>query len=161
MNIVKKTTSPVQETEIKKKAGSYNTYTLTLSWGQLEAIRDALALHHADPLADEFYEEISFYMAGNVPLPGEDKSAKEIEDEDEKSRKDSEGMANDNLDLPDVPDEAFEKKDGGDSAAAKGPEAPIKPTKAEAAEESLSEARTLNYWCNKRRAWINPDCEEN
>lgn len=67
---------------VKKKAGTYNTYSLEVSWGQLNAFFHALEQDHADPLADETFAEIQWYLQ-NVPGPGEDeeeyKEAKEAE----------------------------------------------------------------------------------
>lgn len=56
---------------IKKKKGTYNDYDCQLSFGQLQAIKDALARDHADPLSDELYAELEWYLQ-NVPGPGED-----------------------------------------------------------------------------------------
>lgn len=67
---------------IKKKSGTFNTYACELSWGQLNALYKALERDHADPLADEAYAELGWYLQ-NVPGPGEDedeyKEAKEAE----------------------------------------------------------------------------------
>jgi hypothetical protein len=67
---------------IKKKSQTFNTYSCEISWGQLNAIYAALEKDHADPLADELFAEIGWYMQ-NVPGPGEDeeeyKEAKEAE----------------------------------------------------------------------------------
>ena len=56
---------------IKKKADTYNTYTLEVSWGQLQAFLAALQSDHADPVRDETMAELSWYM-DRVPGPGED-----------------------------------------------------------------------------------------
>lgn len=67
---------------IKKKKGSYNDYSVELSWGQLNAVYRALEKDHADPMADELFAELGWYLQ-NVPGPGEDeeeyKEAKEAE----------------------------------------------------------------------------------
>jgi len=69
--------------QIKKKEGSYSDYTLNLSWGQLLAIRNALATDHTDPVSDELHAELNFYLA-NLPGPGESeediKKAEEADD---------------------------------------------------------------------------------
>lgn len=73
--------------KIQKDEKSYQDYKLTISYGQLIAIRDALTAAHAEPMADEILQEISFYLE-NVPGPGESKeefeareaTGKEIED---------------------------------------------------------------------------------
>jgi len=67
---------------IKKKAKTFNDYSVEMSWGQLNAIYAALEGNHADPLADELYAELGWYLQ-NVPGPGEDeeeyKQAREAE----------------------------------------------------------------------------------
>ncbi len=67
---------------IKKKKDTFNDYSVELSWGQLNAIHRALEQEHADPLADELFAELGWYLQ-NVPGPGEDeeeyKAAKEAE----------------------------------------------------------------------------------
>ena len=42
-----------------------------MSFGQLTAIRNALSAEHADPLADELFAELNWYL-DNIPGPGED-----------------------------------------------------------------------------------------
>lgn len=69
---------------IKKKKDTFNDYSVELSWGQLNAVYRALENDHADPLADELFAELGWYLQ-NVPGPGEDeeeyKAAKEAEKE--------------------------------------------------------------------------------
>jgi hypothetical protein len=69
---------------IKKKKDSFNDYSVELSWGQLNAIYRALEQDHADPLSDELFAELGWYLE-NVPGPGEDeeeyKEAKDAEKE--------------------------------------------------------------------------------
>ncbi len=68
--------------QIKKVKNSFNDYSVEMSWGQLMAIHAALEASHADPIADETFAELSWYLE-NVPGPGEDeeeiKAAKEAE----------------------------------------------------------------------------------
>lgn len=56
---------------LKKKAKTFNDYDLSLSFGQLEAIMASLERDHADPVADELYAELQWYMQ-RVPGPGEE-----------------------------------------------------------------------------------------
>lgn len=70
--------------KLEKIKKTYNDYKLELSWGQLEAIVNALAQNHSDPLADELYAEWKWYM-DRVPGPGED------EEEIEAQQKAAEG----------------------------------------------------------------------
>lgn len=56
---------------IKKIDGTFNDYRVEMSFGQLKAIRDALEEFHADPILDELYNEITWYLQ-NIPGPGED-----------------------------------------------------------------------------------------
>jgi hypothetical protein len=69
--------------KIKKVSSTYNTYSVEMSFGQLEAIRNAMANDHADPLADELYAELTWYL-DNIPGPGESeedlKAAEEAEE---------------------------------------------------------------------------------
>lgn len=65
---------------IKKKANSYNDYTCEFSWGQLVAMRNALADNHSDPVADELYAGISWFF-DNIPGPGE--SEEDLKKEEE------------------------------------------------------------------------------
>lgn len=67
---------------IQKIKDTFNDYRVEMSWGQLNAIHAALEKDHADPLADEAYAELNWYLQ-NVPGPGEDeeeyKEAREAE----------------------------------------------------------------------------------
>jgi len=72
---------------IKKKADTYNTYVLEISWAQLQAFRQALENDHADPVRDETMAELAWYM-DHVPGPGVD------EKEYEAQQKGNEGNAN-------------------------------------------------------------------
>jgi hypothetical protein len=67
---------------IKKKKDTFNDYSVEMSWGQLNAAYRALEKAHADPLADEMFAELGWYLQ-NVPGPGEDedeyKAAKDAE----------------------------------------------------------------------------------
>jgi hypothetical protein len=92
--------------KIDKVKGTYNVYKVELSFGQLEAIHGALAKDHADALSDELFSEIGWFLNGNVPLPGEDKSATEREEEAEKERTDAEKEADKALEAPGHPNEA-------------------------------------------------------
>lgn len=49
---------------------SFNDYTVELSYGQLCAARDALEKAHDNPLSDEMYAELNYYLQ-NIPGPGE------------------------------------------------------------------------------------------
>ena len=55
--------------KIKKVSDTFNTYSVELSFGQLVAMRNALEKDHSDPLSDEIYAEINWYLQ-NVPGPG-------------------------------------------------------------------------------------------
>lgn len=56
--------------KIKKLKDTFNDYNLELSYGQLLAIQNALGAEHADPVADELFAELEWYL-GNIPGPGE------------------------------------------------------------------------------------------
>lgn len=67
----------------KKVNGSFNEYKLELSFGELEAIYRAMETDHADPIADEVFNGLKWYIdQGNVPLPGEDEKRKDGESDD-------------------------------------------------------------------------------
>jgi len=61
--------------KIKKIKDTYNDLTVEISYGQLVAIRNALEKDHADPLSDELYAEIGWYLQNTVPQPGESEEA--------------------------------------------------------------------------------------
>jgi len=76
--------------KIKKIKGTYNDYQVEMSFGQLEAMRNALAADHADPLADELYAELTWYL-DNIPGPGEsEEDIKAAEDAEESGMADKE-----------------------------------------------------------------------
>lgn len=64
--------SPQGDIKLKKKEGTYNTYTLEVSHGQIQAIMGALSKDHSDPISDELYAIFGYYMA-ELPGPGESK----------------------------------------------------------------------------------------
>lgn len=57
--------------KLEKIKKTYNDYKLELSWGQIEAIAQALSQNHSDPVSDELHAEWQWYME-RVPGPGED-----------------------------------------------------------------------------------------
>ncbi len=67
---------------IKKKAETYNTYTVELSWGQLQAFAQALEADHTDPVRDETLAELRYYM-DRIPGPGEDEKDENVENGDD------------------------------------------------------------------------------
>lgn len=108
---------PVGDIQIKKKAGTYNTYNWTLSYGQMEAIKNALEKDHSNPIADEMLAMLAYYIP-NVPGPGE-------EEEDVKAREEraaiQQGNAEEEVDgmLPAPPNEEI---DDTITVAGEGPE---------------------------------------
>lgn len=69
---------------------SFNDYGVEMSYGQLVAVRNALEKDHADPLSDELYAEINYYLQ-NVPGPGESSDAFKAERDAAKKTKDEAG----------------------------------------------------------------------
>lgn len=67
---------PVGDIKMSKVKGTYNTYKLELSYGQIEAIKQALEAKHDDPLADELLAMFNYYAA-ELPGPGEDEESAE------------------------------------------------------------------------------------
>lgn len=70
--------------KITKITGSFNEYRLELSWGELQAVYAAMEADHANPIADEVYTGLEWYMSGRLPFPGEDES--EVEKADAASK---------------------------------------------------------------------------
>lgn len=58
--------------KITKINDTYGEYRVEISFGQLVAIKNALAVNHADPISDEMYAELEWYLQ-NIPGPGESK----------------------------------------------------------------------------------------
>jgi hypothetical protein len=65
---------------IKKKASTYDTYTLEISYLQLVSLERLLSDSASEPVVDELLGALQFYL-DELPKPGEDKSEKE-KDED-------------------------------------------------------------------------------
>lgn len=70
--------SPVGDIEMSKVKGTYNTYKLQLSMGQIEVIMNALEANHADPVSDELLATFQYYVK-QLPGPGEDEEKFEAE----------------------------------------------------------------------------------
>lgn len=66
--------------KIKKIKDTYNDYQVEMSFGQLTAIRNALGENHSDPLSDELYAELNWYL-DNIPGPGESEDDLKKEEE--------------------------------------------------------------------------------
>lgn len=56
--------------KIDKVSKTFGDYKVEMSWGQLEVISAALERDHADPVADELFAELRWYM-DRLPGPGE------------------------------------------------------------------------------------------
>jgi hypothetical protein len=116
---------PVGDIKLSKVKGTYNTYKLELSMGQIEAIRNALEKDHADPISDELLAIFSYYVE-KVPGPGE-------EEDDLKAREEHPGMAADeegDFPIPMPPNEGNE---------APGDEPPLPPEGGSAAPGGMPE----------------------
>jgi hypothetical protein len=93
--------------KLKKVEGQFNTYTMEISWGELEAIRGALEADHADPVRDELFAGIDWYM-DNVPKPGEDKEDLKAREEQEKELGELAGEEGEEHMIPPPPGSEFE-----------------------------------------------------
>jgi hypothetical protein len=71
---------PVGDIQLKKKSGTYNTYTIQLSYGQIEALRQALEADHANPIGDELKALFDYYI-NSIPGPGEEEEDVKARDE--------------------------------------------------------------------------------
>lgn len=67
--------------KIDKVNNSFNTYKIELSFTEMMALYKGLAKSHADPVADEVFRGLQYYL-DRVPGPGEDKEEKTKEGED-------------------------------------------------------------------------------
>ena len=76
---------------IKKIDDTFNDYKVEISYGQLVAIRNALEKDHSDPLSDEIYAEVNFYL-NNVPGPGESTEEFKAEKDATEKTKDEAGQ---------------------------------------------------------------------
>jgi hypothetical protein len=68
--------SPVGDIKMSKSKGTYNTYKLEMSMGQLEVVLSALEKNHADPVSDELLATIRYYI-DKLPGPGEEEEEAE------------------------------------------------------------------------------------
>ena len=110
--------------ELKKKAKTFNTYTVELSFGQIEAICAALEQDHSNSLSDELLAELRWYC-DRVPGPGEDEEKTKPDQESGKGGG-AEGAAGDeesDLPIPMPPgSEAGTPPDSGEEPAGFPPE---------------------------------------
>lgn len=65
--------------KIDKVKDSFNTYKIELSYSEMMSAFKALAKSHADPVADEMFRGLQYYIE-RLPGPGEDKDEGEEED---------------------------------------------------------------------------------
>lgn len=112
---------PVGDIQMSKAKGTYNTYKLELSYGQIMAIRQALEAKHDDPIADELLAMFDYYMR-ELPGPGEDEEAAKKQSEDAKA-------AEDDFPIPMPPEDEGDGVEGasgdeGDGAEGEGGEVP-------------------------------------
>jgi hypothetical protein len=101
--------------KLKKLKDTYNDYQMEISYGQLMAIKNALATDHSEVLSDELYSEINWYLQ-NVPGPGE--SEEEFDSKNDGGLQGApgkeEGGADDLLPAPNAPgEEAGPEPSGG------------------------------------------------
>lgn len=87
---------------ISKINNTFNDYRVEMSFGQLKAIQSALSNDHSDPMSDEMYAEISYYLE-NVPGPGEDKEDFDKREEVEKAAEDGGKLGPPDEDMSEVP----------------------------------------------------------
>ncbi len=66
--------------KVDKIKGTYNDYKVEMSFGQLQALKSALERDHADPVSDELYAELCWYL-DHIPGPGEEKDDLKARDE--------------------------------------------------------------------------------
>ena len=126
--------------KIQKIKDTFNDYRLEMSWGQLNAIYQALEQDHSDPLADELFAELGWYLQ-NVPGPGEDEDEYKEAKEAEKASLDGGGEgAGPDQEL--LGNEVEAPPEDGEAGAAGGPEgarspAPVQKPEIEDADRLL------------------------
>lgn len=89
---------------LNKIKDTYNDYKLEVSWGQLEALKNALADTTPDPVVDELAAELEWYM-NNVPGPGVDEEEYKAQEEQANSALPDAGDEDDGSPIPMPPDE--------------------------------------------------------
>jgi hypothetical protein len=115
---------------------SFNDYDVELSWSQLNAIYTALEKDHSDPLCDELFAELGYYLS-NLPGPGQDseefKASKDAEKQAIEAGEDAgpEGSDRDPDLLGDEVQQAPEEDDDefGQAGGPKGSKSPAKAKK--------------------------------
>jgi len=76
--------------KITKQAGTFNMYRLEASFGELDAIRQALEKDHSGAVGDELYHTIDWYWKDNhMPFPGQEEE--DIKKDKEKAKNAAEG----------------------------------------------------------------------
>lgn len=123
--------------KIQKIKDTFNDYRLEMSWGQLNAIYQALEQDHADPLADELFAELGWYLQ-NVPGPGEDEDEYKEAKDAEKAALDGGGDAS-GSDPEHLGTEVQGPPEGEEPGAAGGPEGAQSPVPAGGPEEDADE----------------------
>ncbi len=122
--------------ELKKVKGTFCDYTISCSWGQLNAIFQALEQDHADVMKDEMLAELSYYLQ-NTAGPGEDpeeyKAAKDAEKQSQDAGEEPQGRDQDLVgqEVQEVPEEDELGAEGGPEGA-KSPAPKRKPETEEA-----------------------------
>lgn len=106
---------PVGDIQLSKIKGTYNSYKMELSYGQLEAIRSALEKDHAEPVSDELLQILHYYM-DKLPGPGEEEE--DIKARDEASKAGTAGLEDDD-DSP-LPAPPGMEDEGGEAPVAPG-----------------------------------------
>lgn len=109
--------------KIKKVNGTYDTYSVELSFMQLNELKNSLAVDHANPVSDELFQNLVWYMQ-NIEGPGESAEDLKKAEEAEASGMGGPGAEGEPLDpeaaadefLPQAPDD-----EGGVDEAPGGP----------------------------------------
>ena len=133
----------------KESAGgvpSFNDYSLQqISWGQLKAIKDALEKDHSDPISDEIFAEIQYYLQ-NVPGPGVDPDQWKAErDADKDAKKEANKSKDDGSGVPDAPetDTDLEARHRGEPESTSEEDAPQGEESFQAGPELSDEERSV------------------
>lgn len=85
--------------KIDKVKDTYGDYKVTLTYGQLIAIRKCLKEHGKEPISDELVKELEYYL-DKLPKPGVDEDEEGSNEEGENS--DEETTENNYFDMNDI-----------------------------------------------------------
>jgi hypothetical protein len=95
--------------KIQKKSGTYDFYTLEVSFTEMAAMLNSLETDHSNPISDEMYAAIKWYIE-RLPEPGSDETKlRNPADEEKELEKEGEGELEEIEDIKGPPEEKEEE----------------------------------------------------